>query len=120
MHFPSDHFIYQKDIKKFLPQNCKINLEKCNLKDFRNMYLGNLLIKELRNILQGEYTLILFSETGNRRINNDISEGSQNNVLLIFDSENLNQQFIYDKTSIDKVFSTKLRTCLINKIRFNT
>ena len=110
MHFPSDHFIYQKDIKKFLPQNCKINLENCNLKDFQgNMYLGNQLIKELRNILQGEYTLILFSETGNRRINNDISEGSQNNVLLIFDSENLNQQFIYDKTSIDKVFFNEIK-----------
>ena len=73
------------------------------------MYLGNLLIKELRNTLQGEYTLILFSETGNRRINNDISEGSQNNVLLIFDSENLNQQLIYDKTSIDKVFLNEIK-----------
>ena len=110
MHFPSDHFIYRKDIKKFLPQNCKINLEKCNLKDFEgNMYLGNLLIKELRNTLQGEYTLILFSDTGNRRINNDIGEGSKNNVLLIFDSENLNQQLIYEKTSIDKVFLNEIK-----------
>ena len=110
MHFPSDHFKYIKNREKFLPQNCKISAKKCDLKDFDgNMYLANELIKQLRDSFEGEYTLILFSEVGNRRINNDIAQGSKNNVLLRFDSDKLNQLFIYDKISIKEILLKEVK-----------
>ena len=110
LHFPSDHFIYKKEDKKFFPLNCKLNKKKCKLKDFEgNMYLANILVKELRSRLEGEYTLILFSDVGNRRIDNNKSLAIRNNVLLRFDSDNLKQIFIHDQISVDKILLNEIK-----------
>jgi len=73
------------------------------------MYLANILVKELRSRLEGEYTLILFSDVGNRRIDNNKSLAIRNNVLLRFDSDNLKQIFIHDQISVDKILLNEIK-----------